>query len=75
MHHALSLPQFVSSPPPLQVRLPPSLGLGTQQLPVRLAPLPAGAEVSITGDVLPSLQRFLTMEVSERTPPDDLGIL
>ena len=53
------------------MRLPPSLGLGLQQLPVRLAPLPAGAEVSITGDVLPSLQRFLTMEVSERASPDN----
>ena len=51
------------------MRLPPSLNLGLQQLPVRLAPLPAGAEVSITGDVLPSLQRFLTMEVSRGAHP------
>ena len=51
------------------MRLPPSLNLGLQKLPVRLAPLPAGAEVSITGDVLPSLQRFLTMEVSRGAHP------
>ena len=62
------LPVCIMTPPPsLQVRLPPSLGLGLQKLPVRLAPLLAGAEVSVTGDVLPSLQRFLTMEVSRGT--------
>ena len=55
------------------MRLPPSLNLGLQKLPVRLAPLPAGAEVSITGDVLPSLQRFLTMEVSESVHSDGIS--